>query len=1094
METNAESEKSSWETCFDHLVEELAYNYYACSFGDKKPKDKKNLISDLIEKREGRVSNERTYKENCADEYRTRNIVVVGAGCSMDSYSGMPGGEMLIKRFRVENEKFDDSILRRYEQDKKEIQSITGRDTLSFENYLYIMSKSYMTQPEIRKLIDDYTNFKYSPVYFNEIIAHMLKHSFIDAVINFNFEETLDQAISEEIGEGNYHNIISDGHCIDLDSITANGTMKAPIYIKPHGTNSHKSTLRFTNKHYFDIPDDISRMMKCLIGGFESSREIEELLQENKRDSRIEVEEFGHGNNGKGGKRRTIDKVNLICVGFNMESIEFLDILNSYLPTDSDIYYINFKEPEEELLTNVYYRRLAEFFISKNSNEWKKWKEKKDWERDTTKIEVQNKVKQIFIGLRSQNLGFKFIQCSDDYLIKADGEIVPLLRPEDYKKENGERVINSLNEYENSRLTQDADGKELKQKREISNWERSLPPLGRLFNYLYSDIYIQFTKLYRPQNTHRHKLTSLLFHDRLLRQPYDRMNYAHRNIDSLNWHIKKQDELRNRFEYNHNYFLDRTIVEIMIAFLRGHGAIDYFELKHGRVKTYYRLYRNAVDIYNRENASSPVNIVSLARLVLTFTNVTNKDEIALNIIKIDVLKDSNVLDNLVAAYGSAFVKNERIGIKRIIQDFLDNKDVFYREFGNKSHNRHNRRLTFTLIYKLLDHDFISNEFKQRLKASMRLKGIQRVKNERSAKGTMPYRYKELTHLQMIIHSSNYLVGNNFYSISTHNHNADLITWQSFTLDSQLHTNLKLDYELMRKLEDETENYNVVLSVSELGNNLLHNLRRSGRSILESENMYIVQICAFEAIKQFHRHRNFDSSTRREIYGKREDIEDTEAKYVSRLMFEHKKYMLGAVSDDDPRLQRIALFFIPFTLHNHHMTLFARFQQKGQPCFDFDSAIYIWRRGFSSKMTPILINKKLNESSDENDQYNTWVENDLKSLYNIFIKYLDRGFLFNVLHSVESSKTTSNEAENSIKFITDNLNLIEKASGICFRQDVNLETTTGVEYLQFLDTFDELNLMKVKTLFEDILARKLFKMENKGEKILKFPPNQENPHL
>ncbi len=186
---------------------------------------------------------------------------------------------------------------------------------------------------------------------FYEIIAHLFKHSFIDVIINFNFDEILDQAIKEELGRDNYHYIISDGDCVPINDLMVDGRLKIPIYIKPHGTVSHKSTLRFTKRHYLDIPEQIKRIIIDLITG-----------------KRGEV---------RGAKVENISQINLISAGFNMESLEFCDIVNAHLPEQSKIYHLCFENTEERskngFVKNVFekfYRRAYHYHIIEKNKTW----------------------------------------------------------------------------------------------------------------------------------------------------------------------------------------------------------------------------------------------------------------------------------------------------------------------------------------------------------------------------------------------------------------------------------------------------------------------------------------------------------------------------------------------------------------------------------------------------------------------------------------------------------------------------------------------------------------------------------------------------
>lgn len=302
------------------LAEQLAYNYLSSSFGDG---NKPDLHVDEICKSDVCSDGQTKFAKKFAGEDRVRNILLIGAGASYDAYKGIPLGKGLIQEMKEQYEKEITAI--NFLSDKfrlfeSEIKDITQHPDLNFENYLYILSEHFVTQKELRKKIKEMTGFRYAVSLFNEIVAHMLKHSFIDVVINMNFEETLDQAIKEEIGSPNYVNVLSDGDCVNLEDVLVDGRLKTPFYIKPHGTFGHKSTLRFTERHYLDLPEDIKQLLRALLSGKRSP------------------------------SRRRIERINLICVGYAMASFELNKIINECLPEESVIYHIDFNSLNEEAL------------------------------------------------------------------------------------------------------------------------------------------------------------------------------------------------------------------------------------------------------------------------------------------------------------------------------------------------------------------------------------------------------------------------------------------------------------------------------------------------------------------------------------------------------------------------------------------------------------------------------------------------------------------------------------------------------------------------------------------------------------------------
>jgi len=240
-------------------------------------------------------------------------IIVVGAGASHPS--GLPLAHDSAKELRERLNHVDQSILN-YELER--LEKVYKLNKNEFETMLLALSK--FDPASLDNEIHDIFYRRFYPSYFYELLAHLLKHRFIDAIINFNFDELLDQSIEDELGNSDYYKIISDGDCPDnLFSIMDihNHRFKLPLYIKPHGTASYKSTMRFTRDQYFGLPIDIENIIKELI-------------------SRIPI--------------------NLIVIGHSMQSFEFNYLIENQANSHSSIYFVNPVVPSNlvKTLQNLY--------------------------------------------------------------------------------------------------------------------------------------------------------------------------------------------------------------------------------------------------------------------------------------------------------------------------------------------------------------------------------------------------------------------------------------------------------------------------------------------------------------------------------------------------------------------------------------------------------------------------------------------------------------------------------------------------------------------------------------------------------------------
>ena len=210
------------------------------------------------------------------------------------------------KRILQEEKNKEDNLL---ENELDSLNRIYKLDKSEFETVLYAINKFHPIW--LLKKLKKIYGHKYNPSLAYEILAHLLKHRYVDAIINFNFDELLDQAIDDELKSDEYHKIISDGGVPSENIFNKETGLRYPLYIKPHGTISHPSTLRFTEEAYHGLPMGISKTLKELIS------------------AKYMVN----------GKENTM-KMIIIAVGFNMQSTEFNILLNENLPENSEMFVI----------------------------------------------------------------------------------------------------------------------------------------------------------------------------------------------------------------------------------------------------------------------------------------------------------------------------------------------------------------------------------------------------------------------------------------------------------------------------------------------------------------------------------------------------------------------------------------------------------------------------------------------------------------------------------------------------------------------------------------------------------------------------------
>jgi SIR2-like domain len=310
---------------------------------------------------------------------KSRNVFILGAGASLNAYpkifkNGDMAAECIEKNLKF-NEliKNKDFVLKKEEIESKLLQGKTEKHT-SFETRLTVLSHFFPVE-SIREEIVQLFNYRTLPSKFYEILAHLFKNRFVDAVINFNFDETFDHALDEEISTGQLKKIISDGDCVAYQELIDQNILKLPLYIKPHGTYSEKSSLRFTKEQYIDIPSDINRLMKEFFLGYSGDKKIKnEMLFEN---------------------------LNLIVCGFEMESVEF----NSLIRKVANKYKEENERAEKRYGNNynksIWERKINIYFLQ--------------YDNDDTyvdKLNPKDRLEKEFEGL---NIEIKVIKKFDEY-------------------------------------------------------------------------------------------------------------------------------------------------------------------------------------------------------------------------------------------------------------------------------------------------------------------------------------------------------------------------------------------------------------------------------------------------------------------------------------------------------------------------------------------------------------------------------------------------------------------------------------------------------------------------------------------------------
>jgi hypothetical protein len=233
-----------------------------------------------------------------------RTVLVVGAGASLAAFGdAYPSTTAAIRKFNLElhrsvvGDAAASGGLAR--EPRPEVAELVREEPGEFERALAALAEQYgedRVREELRRTYGD----RYRPYLAFEIIAHLFKHRFIDAIINFDFDELLDEAIEGEMGTSEYRRVYFEGQCTGLDRLIVDRRLKIPLYVKPYGTVSYPSSIRFTPDGA--LPEPMHRLISSIIGGHWTDERTPEYRPY---------------------------PVNLVTVGFPMSSVHLLDILRA---------------------------------------------------------------------------------------------------------------------------------------------------------------------------------------------------------------------------------------------------------------------------------------------------------------------------------------------------------------------------------------------------------------------------------------------------------------------------------------------------------------------------------------------------------------------------------------------------------------------------------------------------------------------------------------------------------------------------------------------------------------------------------------------
>jgi hypothetical protein len=144
------------------------------------------------------------------------------------------------------------------------LQRVYGLDPDDFETRIAALARTPEITEHVRNTISERYALRHPTILGYELLAHLLKHRFLDAIISFNFDELLDQSLDDELGPDAYHRLVSDRDCLSvITNPDASGYL--PLYIKLHGTATEPDSLRLTREAYYKLSQKLMDTVENLL-------------------------------------------------------------------------------------------------------------------------------------------------------------------------------------------------------------------------------------------------------------------------------------------------------------------------------------------------------------------------------------------------------------------------------------------------------------------------------------------------------------------------------------------------------------------------------------------------------------------------------------------------------------------------------------------------------------------------------------------------------------------------------------------------------------------------------------------------------------
>lgn len=251
------------------------------------------------------LSNNELVDRRVGSIVRERFVAVIGADASTAATprdNPMPNQKKSLNSILKKFDKVDEELI------GEKIDSVRKQSGTLKPNEFEVALQALcaFSRKRVVKGLTEACGYRNTPSLSYEIVAHLLKHRFLDVAVNFNNDELLDNAIEEELPNGeDYRFIYTAGHCPkDVNELYTDNRLRKPMYVKCHGTISRPNSLRLEGNNAFVMETAIQKHLTDTFRG---------VIKHKYANQQEEL------------------PLNLIVLGFSMDNVAFNRILREVL-------------------------------------------------------------------------------------------------------------------------------------------------------------------------------------------------------------------------------------------------------------------------------------------------------------------------------------------------------------------------------------------------------------------------------------------------------------------------------------------------------------------------------------------------------------------------------------------------------------------------------------------------------------------------------------------------------------------------------------------------------------------------------------------